>query len=204
MSTSQQDAGTATPPPADVIDEQAQDAPPAAATETGAAAQPPVLSVDELAKQLADSQAHISKLNNENKERRQKLEAFEAKESEAKRATMTEIERLQADLDAASGSAATLETVNGQLEALQAIVTEQVEATVKRLSVPKYVTALLADKSPAEQLAFLNANAAQFTKQPAPDFNGNAGGKKKDGLQMDEETRRRAASAYGVNVEHFK
>jgi len=115
---------------------------------------------------------------------------------------MTEIERLTADLKAASESAGELEATKQRLEAMDAVISNQVKATMKRLNVPKWAVSLLKKQTAVEQLSFLNEHADEF-KKITPNFNGRDGGKTQ-GLGVGDDERKRIASAYGVREEFYK
>lgn len=142
------------------------------ASQAATAGSPP--SVDDLQKQLEQANQRISQLNHESMERRKQLEAYEQQQTEAKRAKMSEVERLQAELDEAKTAAEAADAAKQQLEAYAEAVTAQVEAMQKELSIPKYVMAAIEDKPPLEQLQFINEHRKEFSKRQAPDLNGSA------------------------------
>lgn len=121
---------------------------------------------------------------------KQTLEAQKA----ARLAQMSEVERLQAQLADAQAALNKVNGVEQALEAAENAIIAQVDAQLKRLKVPKYVSDLLGGLSPVEQLNYLSENAENFAKPTAvPDVNGNSRGK---GKQAPDEAALR--SRYGI------
>lgn len=150
---------------------------PAESSETQPEAQSP--DAAELKRQLDSALAQLKAVNAESADRRHRIAQLEAEQQAKEKATMTAEERLAAQETELANAKSQLTTLAEREAAAQAVIKEQLEATVGALSVPPYVMEAISGQTAAEQLQFINTHRADFAKQaPISTDAGKTGGVK--------------------------
>ena len=159
--------------------------PPAAPPATPPAAPPSA----ELEKQIADLQAQLKAAQDEAKK-------LSDADKTRQRESMTEADRLKAELADLQKQAADAEALRTQHETLTKTVKAQADAVRKELDIPTHVAELLDKMTPADQLDYLARNRATLTKQPPQKPNIDADGKGGGKAKTDKSQLR---AKYGIN-----
>lgn len=123
--------------------------------------------------------------------------------NDAKRASLTELEKAQGDLTALKGSDTRATELEATNKAMLKVIEEQTKSLLETLKVPEHVKPLIESMPVLERLAYLTEHGKEFTVEPtppAPKPNLNSGGKGSNGSATGEKTtRERILHKYNIN-----
>lgn len=156
----------------------------------------------ELQAELERTRAALKAANAEAADRRRKLADMETAEKQRQQAAMSEGERLQARLAELERAATERDALSQQVGAYSETLAAHVKGQLKQLSLPKATRALLEEKSPLEQLAWLNQYGDELRAARPADIDAGTRGARNG--QLSSADVERLAANYGVSVAHMQ
>lgn len=123
--------------------------------------------------------------------------------NDAKRASLTELEKAQGDLTTLAGADTRAKELEATNKAMLKVIEQQTSALLETLKVPEHVRPLIESMPVLDRLAYLTEHGKEFTVEPtppAPKPNLNSGGKGSNGAATGEKTaRERILHKYNIN-----